>query len=46
MEHEEKLNRILDKFSVGLVIFVGTVSAIIGLSVMAAFWYWVMQFLF
>lgn len=45
-QHEEKLQYDLDKFSIGLIKVVGIMAVIIGIAILAAFWYWVMKMLY
>jgi hypothetical protein len=44
--HEEGLQRDLDRFGVKLIKVVGAVGAALGLVILIAFWYWVLNKLF
>jgi hypothetical protein len=44
--HEQELQRSLDRYSVKLIKVIGVVGAALGLVILIAFWYWVMQKLF
>jgi type III secretory pathway component EscV len=45
-ETESKLQRSLDGFSLKLIKTVGVAGVIIGLAILAAFWWWVIKLLY
>lgn len=45
-DHDEALNRDLDRFSMKLIKVVGVFGLIIGIVILVAFWYWVIKMLY
>ena len=45
-EHDVKLDKSLDKYSIWLIKVVGVVGVIMGLAILGSFWFWVMKMLF
>ncbi len=45
-EHDIKLEKSLDKYSVWLIKVIGIVGVIMGFAILGAFWYWVFKMLF
>jgi hypothetical protein len=45
-QHEKRLQRDLDRFSVKLIKVIGVIGAIVGFAILIAFWYWVIKMLF
>ncbi len=45
-DHNDALNRDLDRFSMKLIKVVGVFGLIIGIVILVAFWYWVIKMLY
>ena len=45
-EHNVKLDKSLDTYSIWLIKVVGVVGVILGLAILGSFWFWVMKMLF
>jgi len=45
-EHNMKLEKSLDMYSIKLIKVIGIAGVIIGLIILGAFWYWVLKMLF
>lgn len=45
-KHEKKIQQGLDRYGAILIKFIGVGGAIIGLYVLAAFWFWVIKMLY
>jgi len=45
-EHNDGLNRDLDRFSVKLIKVVGIFGLLVGIVILGAFWYWVIKMLY
>lgn len=45
-EHDMKLEKSLDRYSIKLIKVIGIAGVIIGLIILGAFWYWALKMLF